>query len=221
MHGIIETKILRSNRRSLSIQILPDASIVVNAPMRMSERDINLFIEKHQEWIEKRIAQVASKKVAKREYQDGEEFLYLGKAYSLKVGDYPAIAMQGDFILFPKVALFRIQKELTNWYIKHAQSVIKEQLDICAKEMKTSYGALTFSDTRSKWGSCTHDNNLQFSWRLIMSPLLVIRYVIIHELAHTREKNHSRSFWDEVKQYNPSYKQQIKWLKDHGSSLII
>ncbi len=75
--------------------------------------------------------------------------------------------------------------------------------------------------TKSQWGSCTHDNKLQFSWRLIMTPITVLNYVVIHELAHTTQKNHSRAFWDVVRRHCPSYNRQRKWLKEHGNSLVV
>lgn len=215
------TKIIKSIRRSLALQILPNATLVVKAPIWISDREIHSFIEKHKEWIEKRKVYLKKRKVIKKEYQNGEKFMYLGKNYTLKIGDYNKVTLQGDFLLIPKLMHFRIKKELTNWYIKQAKEVVTALLRSCAKDMKTSFGSIRFSYTISKWGHCTRENNLQFSWRLIMAPLLIIRYVVIHELAHTLEKNHSRSFWNIVRTYNPSYKQQIKWLKEHGGSLVV
>jgi predicted metal-dependent hydrolase len=129
--------------------------------------------------------------------------------------------MQGDMILFPKAAVFRVQKELTAWYIRQAREIISQQVEFYAKRMNASYTDLTFSDTKSQWGRCTHENKLQFSWRLVMAPLLVINYVVVHELVHTIEKNHSRSFWSKVRFHNPSYRQQIKWLAANGHALKV
>lgn len=217
----MEIKIIKSLRKTLALQMLPDGTILAKAPLWTPDGIIKSFIEKNKDWIEKRKTHLASKIAAKKEYKDGEKFLHLGKTYIFKIGDYQKISLQGDFLLIPKVMLFRIKKELTNWYIKQAKEVIADLLKTYAKEMRTSYGSILFSYTQSKWGHCTKENNLQFSWRLIMAPLLVIRYVVIHELAHTTEKNHSRSFWKVVSTYNPSFKQQIKWLKNHGNSLVV
>lgn len=215
-----EYKLIRSNRRTMALQILPNATLVVKAPFFLPKSQIDKFVERHMDWIKKKSEVVKQRKTKERGYKEGEEFLYLGKSYRLKIGSYKEIEFKNGNLLFPNFLLFRIKKELDAWYINQAKKFITEQLNYYAEEMKTEYRGLTFSDTHSKWGSCTHDNRLQFSWRLIMAPILVINYVIIHELAHTFEKNHSRAFWSKVRLYNPSYKQQIKWLKSNGNSLI-
>lgn len=148
-------------------------------------------------------------------------FLYLGKECTLQTGNYQGIVLQEERLLFPHVLQFRLEQELTTWYVQQARKVISNQVIFYAKQMKTTYASLKFSDTKSQWGSCSHDNNLQFSWRLIMAPLLVLNYVVIHELTHTMEKNHSANFWSKVRFHNPSYRQQITWLQKHGNSLKI
>lgn len=215
-------QIIRSNRRTLTLQILPDRQIIVKAPQFISLGDINKFVDKNSAWITQRLQALdEGRDFTKRQYIEGEEFLYLGKVYKFKIGNYSEIMLEDDYLLFPSFLLFRAQKELTSWYTKKSKEVINNQLKLYAKQMQTSYKSVMFSDTRSKWGSCTHDNRLQFSWRLIFAPLLALNYVVVHELAHTIEKNHSRSFWSKVRLYNPSYKQQIKWFKQHGDKLFL
>jgi predicted metal-dependent hydrolase len=114
---------------------------------------------------------------------------------------------------------FRIEKEIKAYLFKQAEKIIHEQLKRYAAEMKVKYGRVRFSDTQSKWGTCFPDNSLQFNWRLIMAPIFVINYVVVHELSHITEKNHSHKFWSIVRRYNPSYRQQIKWLKLNGELL--
>lgn len=221
MPGFANTKIVRSNRRTLSMQVLPDQSILVKAPNIISLTEINKFIEKNTFWIEKRLSELQKKGVPKKkQYHQGEEFLYLGESYSLKIGSFKEISLDGEFLLLPNFLSFRAEKEIKNWYLKKAKEVILTQLEFYSKQMGVSYKEVRFSDTRSKWGSCTHDNRLQFNWRLIFAPLLALNYVIVHELAHTVEKNHSRSFWSKVRLYNPSYRQQIKWFKQNGERLF-
>lgn len=220
MYNGSDTKIIRSNRRSLSLQVLPNSTLVIKAPLFLSQQEINKFIKHHENWIEKKILSLQKVKIHPKLYQKGESFLYLGKAYLLTVGNYKEIEFGGDQLLFPSFLHFRIKKELDNWYITQAKKIISEQVEYYSQLIGTNYKNLTFSDTHSKWGSCTHDNRLQFCWRLIMAPILVINYVVIHELVHTIEKNHSRSFWSKVRLYNPSCKQQIKWLKENTTKLL-
>ncbi len=220
MSSFPQPKIVRSNRRTLSIQILPDATYVVKAPFFTPMFFINRFIQSHRIWIEKKLnlVQIRSNSDFKV-YQNGERFFYLGKEYELSIGNYSSIYIKSGKLLFPSVFKFRIKKELTNWYIRQAKEIITSQVILYANEMNAQYTDLKFSDTKSQWGRCTHDNKLQFSWRLIMAPLLVVNYVVVHELSHTFYKNHSRAFWSKVRLYNPSFKQQIKWLKENGHLL--
>jgi len=212
-------KITRARRKSISLHILADGTVEVRAPILIPKFIINDFIRRNEKWINKHTEKRNQNKPKRRNYIEGEKFLFLGKEYSLKLQNITKIELKGEDILFPKALEFRVKKEIESWYIKQAKEIITKQVQEQAKEMKASYLSIYFSDTRSKWGSCTHDNRLQFSWRLVMAPLLVVRYVAVHELAHTKEKNHSRRFWSLVYSINPSYKEQIKWLKTNGHTL--
>lgn len=210
--------ITRSERKTLAIQIERDGKVVVKAPKRASDKQIDTFLRTHEEWIERTLQKVQIHNGKKR---DKDQYLFLGKEYTLLPGSYTQITIKGEHLLFPQGLLFRKEKELQSWYIRQAKEIITAQTERFAHEMKTEFKEITFSDTRSQWGRCTHDNRLQFSWRLVMAPLLVLNYVVVHELAHTMEHNHTQLFWMKVRNINPSYRQQIKWLKDHGSTLVI
>lgn len=217
----MQPKIIRSRRRTLAIQILPDATLVVKVPLFTPMIFINKFINQNLEWIENKLDLVRKQKTKTGEYSEGDLIFFLGKEYVIRYGDYTNIALKEKSMLIPIALKFRIKRELTNWYIKHARVLITKQVEYYSEQMKAPYMDLKFSDTKSQWGRCTHDNKLQFNWRLIMASMLVINYVVVHELAHTIEKNHSRAFWSKVRLYNPSYRQQIKWLKENSQLLKI
>lgn len=214
-------KIVKSKRKSIAIVILPNGAVEVRAPKYVPQFVINTFIRSKKDWIEEKRNHIRSQTPKIRKFTNGEKIVFLGKEYSLELGNYIHIEIKEDKLLFPLALSLRGKESLEKWYIQQAKIIIKNQVDYYAEKMNTSYNAITLSDTRSKWGSCTHDNRLQFNWRLIMSPLLIVRYVVIHELAHTTEKNHSASFWTKVRSVNPSYKQQVKWLKNNGHGLIV
>lgn len=217
----IEPKIVRSRRRTLALQILPDSTLIVKAPFFTPTFFINKFIQEHKAWIEKKIELINKQRAQSKKLKNGKSstILFLGNEYIVHHGDYNAIRLKEDQFLFPQALRFRAKTEITNWYVKQAKHIITTQVEFYAKRMNAVYTDLKFSDTKSQWGRCTHDNKLQFSWRLVMAPLLVINYVVVHELVHTFEKNHSRAFWSKVRLYNPSYRQQIIWLKENGHSL--
>lgn len=214
-------KIVRSKRSSIAIHILPTGQIEVRAPKFLPEFAIKAFVKSRRDWIEKRQAYVLKNKTVPKKFINGERFLYLGHEYQLLLGPSPHIEIKDNTIHFPLALAKHGNITLEKWYIKQAKSIIKDLVEEYSKEMNFPYNGISFSDTRSKWGSCTPDNRLQFNWRLIMAPLLVIRYVVIHELVHTVEKNHKTLFWNKVRAKNPSYKNQIKWLKINGDALKI
>lgn len=212
--SIPEYSIQRSLRRTVSLHISSDGKLIVKAPHFVPEKVIQNFIKQKEDWILKNLKKVSTRKVSKKTYEEGEEFLYLGDKYKLKFGDFKQISVTTT-LNFPAVSVFRIKKELTNWYIKKAKEVITAQVEHMSKKMGTKYKSLRFSDTSSKWGTCFADNSLQFNWRLVMTPLPVLNYVVVHELAHTIEKNHQKKFWSIVNLYTPAYKQHRKWLENN------
>lgn len=221
MSGIEAYKIIKTNRRSISIVVHNNGTVEVRAPKYIPNFAINAFVKSKSDWIIKRQEFVKRNVTKPKKFINGEKFMYLGGEYLLKIGNYIHIEIKENDLLFPLALASRGEQVMEKWYIKQAKIIINQQVEYYSKAMDLPYAIISFSDTKSKWGSCTQDNRLQFNWRLIMTPLLVIRYVVIHELVHTTTKNHSAIFWNKVRQVNPSYKQQIKWLKLHGGGLTI
>lgn len=210
--------IIRSLRRSIALHI-SDGELIVKAPHFIPEIIIKNFVKDKEDWIIKALQKSGKKKVEKT-YKEGEEFLYLGDFYKLKYGDFKEIHVTKTLNI-PLAMSIRIKKELTNWYVNQAKDVISKQVEYMSKKMGTKYKNLRFSDTSSKWGTCFSDNSLQFNWRLIMTSLPVLNYVVVHELAHTKEKNHQRGFWRIVDLYTPAYKQHRKWLQNNKHLLEV
>ena len=214
-------QIIRSRRSSLTIHVGPDGKVLVKAPILVPNFVIKNFLKEKESWIEKTLEKIQQRKPTKKQYEEGEEFLFLGKTYKLKLHDAISTQLKGDFLLFPRAAFFRVQKELTSWYKEQAKQIITKRLNFHAKEMHAQYAEVFFSDTKSKWGTCFPDNSLQFNWRLVMAPLLVLDYVVIHELTHTTVKNHRDAFWRRVRLFTPAYKQHRKWLEEHAHLLMV
>lgn len=214
--------LIRQRRSSISVTIQPDGTVVVKAPKIMPQLFINRFLESKSQWIHKKLEEIKLRNpIVQRKYEEGEEFLYLGNSYQLSFINSTEISIKENKLLFPKALQFRIKKELESWYIERAKKIITERVEARAKEMDVSYKSLMFSDTKSKWGSCGPKNDLQFSWRLVMVPLVVLDYVVIHELAHTVEKNHGERFWKIVSSITPAYKAHRKWLTQHNGQMVV
>lgn len=215
----VSPQIIRSHRASISVQINREGKVIVKAPYLVPQFVINQFLHSKKEWIDKTLAKVSRHLPKKRNYQEGEEFLFLGLPYKLHYYVGTEIVVKNGKLLFPKALEFRIEKELLEYFKKQAQDIIPKRVAQHAEKMKARYKNIFFSDTSSKWGTCFGDNTLQFNWRLIMAPLMVLDYVIIHELTHTTEKNHQDGFWRRVRLFTPAYRQHRKWLEENAHLL--
>ncbi|UOF92114.1 M48 family metallopeptidase [Fodinisporobacter ferrooxydans] len=113
-----------------------------------------------------------------------------------------------------------VRRVLLEWYKQNARQLIPERVRLLSKRMNLSYNRITLKDQKTRWGSCSSLRNLNFNWRLIMAPPDVLDYVVIHELAHLREMNHSKQFWSIVEQFMPQYRIHKDWLKENGAQLF-
>ena len=104
-------------------------------------------------------------------------------------------------------------------YVETARSVFTQKAAYYARIMGVTYGRISIREQKTRWGSCSSAGNLNFNWRLIFAPESVLDYVVVHELAHRKEMNHSRAFYDIVESVLPDYRTSRRWLRDHGSSL--
>ena len=119
------------------------------------------------------------------------------------------------------------RERLPEWtkedYEKHqelARQVLQRRAEYYARQMQVSYGRVAVKDQKTRWGSCSAKGNLNFNWRLILAPGEVLDYVVVHELAHRREMNHSVRFWNLVESVLPDYQQRKRWLKENGDRLM-
>lgn len=174
--------LVRSNRKSLSLQIRPDGSLLVRAPLELPEKEIMAFVREKSDWIEKHLEKVEKTNRAAMEAP-------------LSMEDIHDLAEQALRELPTRVRLF-------------------------AERMGVSYGRITIRNQLSRWGSCSSAGNLNFNCLLMLAPREVRDYVIVHELAHRKQMNHSPAFWEEVEQVLPDYRQQVKWLKEQGPQLL-
>ncbi len=156
-----------------------------------------------------------------KKYINGETFLYLGEPYTLTIGNYKAIEFKNNLLLFPQFLLFRAQKELEIWYKREALQHINKKAEWYALRMGVKYLSISVADTKSRWGACDPQNRLQFNWRLIMTPHAVLDSVVVHELAHIHERNHSLAFWLHVRRVMPGYKAHRAWINYNQEKLVI
>ncbi len=214
-------KLVRSKRRTLAVVVERDGTLTVRAPLRMAEAEIRRFVEAKSDWIERKQAEAAKEAVVPHRFEDGERFPFLGKTLPLRLvsNRRPALAMDGERFCLSRSRQAEARALLVAWYRAQARKIITERVEYFARSHHFEPLKVRISSARTRWGSCSRKGTLSFSWRLVMAPPEVVDYVVVHELAHLREMNHSRAFWELVGAILPDYKQRRAWLKKNGFSL--
>jgi predicted metal-dependent hydrolase len=197
----------------------------VVAPSRMSMASLESVIAKKGGWILNQLdrAGVAEKIRKAREPRDGAVLPYMGTEYTLRVelAEEVSVRISGDEIhaALPDASAENIRRALRDWYKKMAQVVIPERVSQLANGRKV--GAVSIRDQKTRWGSCSSKGNLSFNWRLAMAPPRIIDYMIIHELCHLDQPDHSPKYWARVEKLCPDYRERDTWLKEHGRGLNV
>jgi predicted metal-dependent hydrolase len=214
-------QIIRTKRRTISLIVESDGTLVVRAPLRASEVLIRGFVESKQRWIERKQAEARLiKPPPANRFVSGETYPYLGKNYPLEVLEKPekSFKLVDHFELsgFPQVDR---ELALQKWYRRQARRILTERVAFYAARYDLPYEKIRISSARTRWGSCSGRGSLSFTWRLVQTPLEVIDYVVVHELVHTLFHNHSKRFWRRVAKILPDYREQYRWLQKNGNAL--
>lgn len=179
----MEIRIIRSNRKTLSIQVNTDLTVTVRAPIHATEKYINQILKDKDKWISEHMERMKNEqhKLAKTECLTKEDI-----------------------------------RRLAEQAIKYIPDRVKYYADIIG----VSYGKITIRNQKTRWGSCSNKGNLNFNCLLMMAPPEVVDYVVVHELCHRKEMNHSKAFWNEVEIILPDYKKSVCWLKEEGRLIM-
>lgn len=208
--------LIRSKRKTVALHIRPDATIEVRAPLKMPKTDIDQFVDSQKSWIDKKlpIIRERSDKKAAFSLDYGDTVLLRGKEYSI-------IAKPGNRVGFDD-AYFCVPPDLCADSIKYAcvqiyklvaKQIFTNKTINFAKQMGVMPAAVKINSAKTRWGSCSAQKNVNYSWRLVMAEDDVIDYVVVHELAHLAEMNHSDKFWAIVARILPDYKVRQERLK--------
>jgi len=216
-------KIIKSFRKTLSLSVDKTWKLIVKAPVFTSKKIINNFIEKNKNWIEERKNNVLEKI---KNFKEWEKFYFFGEEYELKFcWEYNDIYFDWMNFFLNKNKKSQAKDLFINFYKKEAKKYLQKRLDEISEKYELKYNTLKITSAKTRWGSCTSKKNINFSYRLIMAPIKTIDYVIVHELAHLKQMNHSKKFWDEVDfmmkwLYPWNYKIYQEWLKKNWNNLF-
>jgi predicted metal-dependent hydrolase len=220
----IEYSIKYSKRKTLSIIVERDRSIVVHAPLNTSTEIIEREINKRKFLLFQKINHPQKYETPKprKEFVSGESLLYLGKYHKLEViqEDIEGIQFDNKFYI-SKANQNKAEELFKAWYFKQAQEKLIPKVKLHATNLGVKYNKIRILDLKYRWGSCTPRDNISFNWRLIKAPIVVIDYIIVHELTHLIETNHTEEFWNKVSVQLPHYNKAKEWLKENGNLLEI
>ncbi|HHV97959.1 MAG TPA: M48 family metallopeptidase [Clostridiaceae bacterium] len=226
--------LLRTKRKTIGITIDRNGEVKVHAPFYASDRQVFEVVRKEADWIIKKVKEVTERnsKLICRQFVNGEKFLYIGKEYSLEIVEKDSgrsgVLIQEDTLavyisqgLSGEIRKQAIKEALIKWYRQRFADIIKERFEKYSSQLKVSPCKVVIKDQKTRWGSCSKKGNINMNWRLIMAPVEIIDYVVVHELCHLKVMNHSKDFWNLVASILPNYNERRKWLKVNGNRLVI
>jgi predicted metal-dependent hydrolase len=229
-----EYQLARSTRRKTLSIIIRRGKVKVMAPIFLSEQVITEFVTEKSSWVlqKLRIQQswTQQAQVAKKQFVEGESFLFLGNRYSLKIcpASKSAIELINNDIFVslsnrvkPANKAVFIEKLLQDWYKQQIDDYLTDRIAHYARLMAVTPSSINIRFYKSRWGSCSAKGRLSFNYLLMMAPDWVIDYVIVHELSHLRHLNHSAHFWAVVSRHYPGYQSAADWLKVNGKLLVL
>jgi hypothetical protein len=213
----MDYKITYAKRKTMGLYVHKDGSLEIRCPKFTPKGVIENFIMQKQKWIDENVALMKSKYEAKAEFklEIGAMLLFIGK-------EYPLVTKQGNKLGFDDTSFYippnldedKIKNYIIDLYKKLARKVITNKVMYFSEIVGVKPIAVKINSAKTRWGSCSGKNSLNFSWFLVMAEDSVIDYVVIHELSHIKQHNHSLKFWQEVEKVMPNYKlEQVKLKK--------
>jgi hypothetical protein len=223
-HQELRVRIIRSTRRKSLALTVKSGEASVRMPQRLGLDHAETFIAQKADWLRNKLAEYPN--IETKRYINEEVFLYLGQPLTLNIffeqkQNHIAINSQTLQVStgassFDELA---IKKQLIRWYRQQADHFLKERTEKISQRTKLHPTSVQIRQYKARWGSCKLTGAIQLNWALIMAPIKVIDYVIIHELCHLKQHNHSPAFWALVENFEPDYKVLREWLKIHGQTL--
>jgi len=218
----LEYEVVYSKRRTLSIQVYPNGRVLVRAPKKFKSDKIEQFVRGKAAWVLKHQRRFRENPIAlptQRQYIEGECYRYLGREYRLKIVEgKEAVRLEYDFLV---VALSdtadktRVAVLIDRWYRKKAKRIFAERLAACfpiVAGWEIEYPKMTIRDMKSRWGSCSAKQKINLNLRLVQVAESLIDYVILHELCHFKEMNHSPAFYALMNDVLPDWRERKKQL---------
>jgi predicted metal-dependent hydrolase len=210
-------KIIKSKRKTISVEVTPEALVIVKAPLNTGNQFINEFVDKNKIWIVNTLLKVKKKHVdlSPITIQPSEKLLFMGNYYTIVLHDGNDLVLDVNNMCINIPTLFT-KRMLKRWYLRKADEILTNKVIHFADKLNAKYTKIKISSGIRTIGSCTTRGVINLSWLLILLPTDVIDYVVVHELCHLFVPNHSSRFWDLVKLTVSDYKSKRLVIKHHN-----
>ena len=208
-------KVRNSTRLSLRVSSINE-SVTLTAPVNTNQDVLLRFLESKENWLKENLLKISDKKV---HVDIGRLIPIFGTKKLIEIcSESLNVKIIGNSIRIP-TTVAKPGLAIENFLKKLAKEEITSVANFYCGKLGVSYASIKLRDTRSRWGSCSSNSNLMFSWRIIMAPRNIIRYLVAHEVTHLKHFNHSREFWFEVRSIFGSYENERNWLRTEGTDL--
>ena len=206
--------LIRTNRRSISISINNIGQVIIKAPRRVSMDEIQKVIDKKERWIALHKERIEKNNELNKNILTYKDILFCGNIYHIAFDErIKKITLIDNYCLIPLKYKDTYQRKLILWYKKIANEILTQRVQYFCDLMQLEPSAIKLTNARTCWGTCNSKGVVSLNWRLMMVPHNLIDYVVVHELAHLVQLNHSKLFWEVVHSVLPDYASRRKNLK--------
>ncbi len=225
-----------SGRRTLTITINKKADVSVASPINMKEREINSFVHEKARWIIDKVKEAQKNKniLDQRKFENGHRFLFLGRKYKLGIVQQDIRrcrisfdTLDGWLVVVPKELSIRqrqiqIKEKMLKWYRTQAMEILGGRIFHYSRLIGVEPKKIAVRTQKRLWGCCDYNTQtIHINWLIVLSPIKVIDYVVIHELCHLTIPNHSKRFWRKVEKFMPDYKKYQRWLSENHLDMVL
>lgn len=209
----------KNRRKNISLEIDPGGDILVKAPTYLNNGYIKKFIQSKESWITKRISKI-EEGIKKYPLTENSTVPFLGNQLTLTFGTHKrGVKHNKESVILPDNCS-DIKSALRKWYKNIAKDLITEEVINITGQIGVKFNRIFIKEQKTRWGSCSGKNNLNFNWKIVLTEPELLKYLVIHEVCHLVHMNHSKKYWNLVEQYDPNYRLHRKRLQDAGYYLV-
>ncbi len=218
-------RVRRSTRRhTIGITVYPDGRLVVAAPCDCPLTTIDDSLRRKLPWVRRKRAELAARpSPAPRHWVEGERLPYLGASFPLAIvaGAAAPVRLSGGRFLMDRAAIPDAPRHMQDWYLRHADVYLRARVVTLAPMLHVSPTLVQVSDLGRRWGTCDSRGRVRFHWQVVLFPRPVIGYIVVHELAHLHELDHSSRFWRHVEAIVPDHRRHRLWLREQAAAYAL